>query len=1060
MSSEQVGGSPKKPKKLKNSHNDIAVRLVIAVETVDWYRRQILKKLEAKNQQQALLIAQETGLVPPSQTEDETLPARPDEFVLPEVEVKAFFDKLPEPPLETQIGYAAQDTPSAFTSEQIEKWSSSPETEWAPAEFEPTPFEFEPMPDPLTALKSKEVVSDPLPFEVVLDDLAPSASNEKLVNSFDDLQLETQPVLSNSDLASLEQASGVYESSLGFEETSAQSDAGQIPADSIPPSQATEPPPTRKRRRKRKRKAEKSRPEAVTPETTSSEAEVVQITQDIESSEQSEPVVSSSEQTALVEPVVDSPPTFTQPVTASFETDPVYGFSEDEPQAETFSIPEFELYIAEPTPSVDIEPQSESTWVAYDHEPPAGELPSETETTESYDDKPFQPIPEPQIETAPLVEYEPLDNLPTPTEFFVGRRREITEIKHLLASLRWLTLTGPGGVGKTRLALEIAQELRGEFPGGVCFVSLGAISNTALVQDAILRALGIRQLKGQTTKEALKQIFGQRNLLLLLDHLDKVKAAAPQIMDWLAETGIAVIATCRERLNFAEEIEFSIQPFEFTDIKPRKKYRLADLEKVDSLAFFIQQIQLVMPGYQPDEQEAILLAQICARLRGIPLALEWVAARSKLYPPQMILMQLDNRLRAIGSDPKTLASPQQAVQIALSWTHNLLNRDEQLLFAGLGLFGGSWRVEAVEAVFRNLVSMPFDNAVESLTEKRLIHEQVLDNQRSRFSMDASVREYALDKLKNHERLLTIRESFAAHYVDLAEYAASELPGAEQIIWLKRLEIEHDNFRNILNWSLEYHHVDTLVRLTNALWPFWEATERFTEGHYWLEQSLAQDTNAASQAQTKLRHAAGVLAFQIGEYGKARGLLEECLVIHRFSGDRQAEAQILTLLSDVAVAEGDEPRAIDLLTSSLTQGRRMNNVPMIFGALERLTTLATRRADFQALRAPLAETLEYFYQNEDLSNLTRSLLFPASLAAGLWQCDRAVRLYAVCSALMDATGLVLPLGESARYDAALSDMRRFMGPEAFESAWETGFAFTVEQAVAFALEYATAPVDNQ
>lgn len=1148
-----------------HSPNEIAVELVIAVETVDWYRRQILKKLEAKDALQAMAIAQEMGLIEAAiHTEDETLPARPDEVVSPVAEVKTFFENLPEAVMETPLMDetlpVTTDSDAETLPERPADWP--PVAEWAVAEFEPQRFEYENIPDPFLVLKDEEVVSDPLPFEVVLDDLTPSVTGDAPLETIpinaaafevdnsvssllyaDDIQVGSRPELSESELVSLEQPSGVYESFLGFDEietgvatpaepefplpesdaivdvSTDSSHAGELQAEQSLPSDSElvsleqpvdhyesflgfeeletttttsvaevspsaqdmaempqleellaqfDPPPaveasieasqpeapSRKRRRKRKRKSKQAQPEIV--DQTVPEVENAVSDEEVEARSFSDAVVTLHEQPLAVnelpvelpaaEAVLDDQTVdeVKQPVTAVFELEPVYGFDEPVLEADPSFMPEFTLYTsdqvleaieAEPILTPDSAPQAEAEWTTFDE-------PVEPEAVQNVVPQPIVPEPE----------YVPPHNLPAPTGFLVGRRREITEIKHLLGSLRWLTLTGPGGVGKTRLALEIARELQGEFPDGVGYVSLAAVNDSALVQDVILRTLGITRLKGKTIKDTLQQVFGQRSLLLILDQMDSARHDASPILDLLAGIDITIIATARKKLAFAQEIEFPVSPLDFPEVKPRKRYKLADLEKADSIAFLIQQMQAVVAGYRPNDEEATLLAQICARLRGLPLALEWVAARSTHYPPQMILMQLDNRLRALGSDPKTPASPQQALQSALSWSHNLLNREEQLLFAGLGLFGGSWTVESAEAVFRSLMTMPVAQAVESLVEKHFVREQASDNHRPRFTLDQAVRDYALEKLKNHDRMTWIREAFAAHYVDLAEYAASELDGAERILWLKRLEAEHDNFRYVLNWSLEYRHFETLVRLTNALWSFWEVTGRFAEGHHWLEHSLAQNTGANAQAQTKLRQAAGVLAFQTGNYAQARGMLEECLVLHRFSGDRQAEAQILALLSDVAVAEGDEARAADLLASSLSLGRRLNHNGMVFDALERLTTLATRRNDVNLLRAPLAETLEYFYQNEDLSNLTRCLLFPASLAAGLWQCDRAVRLYAVCSALMDATGLMLPVGESTRYDAALSEMRRFMGPEAFESAWETGFAFTVEQAMAFALEY--------
>jgi predicted ATPase/DNA-binding CsgD family transcriptional regulator len=1315
----------------EHSPNDIAVELVIAVETVDWYRRQILKKLEARDASQAVVIAHEMGLVEVA-IEDETLPERPDDSVSQTAEVSAFFDSLLEDapvtsasetesdPAELQVvaDVPLVDELAEFGSEQGVGWSSQPESEWPTADFEPEPFEFEHIPDPFLALKGEEVVSDPLPFDVVLDDIATAVEDagdslelfspgvmeteaedvrSRLLDA-DDLQLEQQPAPSESDLVSLEQPVGDYELLLEFEEIELVTDspaepeptplhtvddiansllfvdelhvqpqpapsesdlvsleqpvgdyapllefeeielATDVPAESEltplytvddiassllyvdqlrvqPQSVPSESNLVRLEQPARDNKPllefEEIEPVPVELEPTplhrvddetpgdiaSSllyvddlrvdfqpvplesnlagleqpdrvyqfplEFEEIEPPAELESTLQeshpfdnaemtpedvtssllyvdelqaeSQPILSESDLVSLEQPIEDYEsvlgfeeigpaadrlslsPTDTaemplidellaqfeldsistkaetirkeyvptrkhrrkrkrkadqsesisstaahqesenvevgaaetipyQPVTAVFENEPVYGFDEDQQETEISQLPEFTLQAADP----DFEAQSQLNWTAFDQvveAAPTLESPGEVEVAEN--------LPREQSHAEFQMEFRPVNNLPSPTEMLVGRRWEITEIKHLLASVRWLTLTGPSGVGKTRLALEVAQELRSEFPDGICFVSLAAIDNPMLVQDAILRTLGITQLKGKTTKDTLQYVFEQRSILLILDHVDSARHDIPGVMDLLSGTHFTVIATAHERLGLAEEIEFPVPTLEFPELKRRKKYRLADLEKAGALAFLIQQIQDSDPKYQPNDEEATSLAQICARLQGIPLALEWVAARSIQYPSQMILMQLDNRLRTLGSDPKTPPSPQQALYSALSWSHNLLSRDEQLLFAGFGLFGGSWTVEAAEAVFRSLVVISIPHAVASLAEKHLIRQHIRPNQSSRYSMDEAVREFALEKLLNHERLLETRASFAAHYVDLAEYAATELEGAERNLWLKRLEAEHDSFHNVLNWSLEYRHFETLARLTNALWPFWEATGRFAEGHYWLEQSLAQGAVTNSQAQTKLLYAAGVMAFQIGDYIKARGLLEECLVIHRFSGDRHAEAQILTVLSDTAIAEGDEPRAADLLMSTLSLGRQLNNHAMVFDTLQRLTALATRQRDFNILRAPLAEALEYFYQNEDLPSLTFSLLFPASLAAGLWQCDRAVKLYAVCSALIDATGLMLPPGESAHYDAALSEMRRFMGPEAFESAWEAGFEFTVEQAVSFALEYTRA-----
>jgi predicted ATPase/class 3 adenylate cyclase/DNA-binding CsgD family transcriptional regulator len=566
------------------------------------------------------------------------------------------------------------------------------------------------------------------------------------------------------------------------------------------------------------------------------------------------------------------------------------------------------------------------------------------------------------------LEYFPnnLSVQPTP---FLGREQEVAAIADLLSrsDVRLLTLTGPGGTGKTRLALQVAAEVSDQFKSGVFFVNLAPISDPALVVPTIAETLVIREESDQALLEQLTEYLQQRQMVLLLDNFEQVVSAAEQIAALLAACPrLKVLVTSREVLHVRAEHEFPVPPLAVPD--PEHLPDLATLSQQAAVALFLQQAQAVKPDFQLTQANARAIAELCARLDGLPLAIELAAARMKLFSPRALLARLGSRLSVLTSVARDVPARQQTLRNTIAWSYQLLDAREQQLFRRLSVFAGGCTMEAIEALCTSLdsASEPVLDGVASLVDKSLLHQvEQRVGEEPRVVMLETIREYALERLESHEETEAARRAHAAYFLALAEEAEQGMAGPQQALLLERLEQEHDNLRAALQWSTSHAGRAIALRLGGALQSFWQIRGHFSEGQDFLARALPHSEEVAAPVRAKALYAASRLDNDLdraeefcqqslalyrelgdavgiasslhlladiaegrGNLAVARALGEESLMLFRESGDKGSVAYLLFHLGSLAVEQGEYARARDLLEESLTLNREIGNTRII------------------------------------------------------------------------------------------------------------------------------------
>jgi predicted ATPase len=394
-----------------------------------------------------------------------------------------------------------------------------------------------------------------------------------------------------------------------------------------------------------------------------------------------------------------------------------------------------------------------------------------------------------------------------------------------------MTLTGPGGIGKTRLGIRVAEELADEFADGVCFDSLAPIREPELVIPTIARTLGLRELGERPLSERLGELLKERELLLVLDNFEQVVEAAPRVAELLAVCPrLKVLATSREVLHLSSERVFPVPPLGLPDVEQLPEDALA-LSEYGSVAFFVQRARMAKPDFRLTEENAPVVAEICVRLDGMPLAIELAAARLRLISPRAILERLRRRLRLLKGGPRDAPVRQKTLRDAIGWSYDLLGAEERLLFGRLSVFAGGCTLEAAEEVCDPGEDLTEDvlDLLASLMDKSLLNRAETEDGEGRFWMLETVKEYALERLEAAGEEEKIRRAHAAHYLALAEEARPELKGSRQTEWFDRLESEHDNHRAALSWSLEGGDSEMALRLVANLWWFWYKRGHLSEG---------------------------------------------------------------------------------------------------------------------------------------------------------------------------------------------------------------------------------------
>jgi predicted ATPase/DNA-binding CsgD family transcriptional regulator len=683
--------------------------------------------------------------------------------------------------------------------------------------------------------------------------------------------------------------------------------------------------------------------------------------------------------------------------------------------------------------------------------------------------------------------------LPAPLTPLVGREREVARVQAILLhrETRLLTLIGPGGTGKTRLALAVTERLADAFPAGFCFVSLAAIVDPDLLAGEIARALGLREAAEVSLPDRLADYLRPLHLLLLLDNVEQLlPAAAPPIASLLTVCpALKIVATSRMALHISGEREFAVPPLALPDLD-----RLPppdDLLEIEAVRLFVERGQAVVSDFALGDDNAPVVATICRRLDGLPLAIELAAARLKTMPPGELLRRLERRLPLLTGGPLDLPARQRTLRDAIAWSYDLLTVEERAGFRRLAVFVGGFMLDAAEAVCGDDAL----DLVASLVDKSLLRHVNGPGGAARYAMLETVREYALDRLNADGEADESQRRHAAWFLDCAERLWAALArGPIRASWLDWAESDHDNLRAALTWFDAKGETEGLLRMTAAVWPFWMLHGHLAEWTHWVERGLplvgdtsqhiaaiflqgaafcASDTTSAvggfRRAELQLRGLAlfeelgdrwgiaaslaglGFDALYDGDYGEAGERYRAALAVFEERGDRDWVALTIQQLGEVAFGQGDLELARLYFEQSLALHRALADPWGTAQALNSLGLLAVADDEPDAAIGHLAAALPLWREVGSADGLIHWLARVAALAVLLGQAETGARLLGAYLAI--AERLVIRLRDPKRTanEAVLRDARDRLGEQVLATALDLGRSLALDDAIRTAEE---------
>jgi len=565
---------------------------------------------------------------------------------------------------------------------------------------------------------------------------------------------------------------------------------------------------------------------------------------------------------------------------------------------------------------------------------------------------------------------EPLWNVPTPLTSIIGREAEIKKICALLSrpEVRLLTLLGPGGIGKTRLGIDVAIHLRNSFADGVCFVTLAPIRNPTLVLLTIAQALCISETETQSLSHVVTTCLHKKQILLVLDNFEQILMATHVLSDILESCPtVKIMVTSRATLHIQSEQEFHVQPLTLPSLDRLPEYAM--LTRYAAVELFLQRVQAQILDFQITPTNARTIAEICIQLDGLPLAVELAAARIKLLPPQALLARLSQRLQLLTSGQRTLPVRQQTLRNTLKWSYDLLDAREQQLFRRISVFAKGCSLDALEQLSTTLgdtAETILDDAA-SLVNKSLLQQTEQEGSEPRLIMLETIREYGLERLTESGEADSVFRAHANYYLALAETAEPELEGPQQAAWITQLEREHNNLQAVLLWSVapieetkqqeRQERREIALRLVVALRRFWLVRGYISEGQNFLEHALAiSEDNAVTLIHAKALLALGMLTSMQGDYGRAGDLCTKSLEIFRKLRDSRSVAKALYQLGHLAWMRGDLKLARSLAEDALVHSRKSGHEGSIAWSLFRLARLLIEQGEYIRGHALLEENL--------------------------------------------------------------------------------------------------------
>ncbi len=564
-------------------------------------------------------------------------------------------------------------------------------------------------------------------------------------------------------------------------------------------------------------------------------------------------------------------------------------------------------------------------------------------------------VPDLPSEFPPLKTLDSLpNNLPRQLTSFIGREREIAEVKDLLTRALLLTLTGAGGSGKSRLALQVAAELLDQYPDGVWWVELAPLSEPALVPQAVASALSVREQPGRSLTDTLLDYLRPKTLLLVLDNAEHLLSACVDLADELLRRcpHLRILATCREALRIEGESIYPVSPLSVPS--PGMLLPVVTLMQFEAVRLFIDRATAARPSFRATEQNGPAIAQICRRVDGIPLALELAAARVTALSVDQIASRLDDQFRLLTNGRRTGLQRHQTLRATMDWSFDLLIEGEPILFRRLAVFAGGFTLEAAEAVCSGAGVEESDivGLLTHLVEKSLV---VAEDRGAevRYRLLEPMRQYALDKLLEASEASAIRARHRGFFLTLAQRGQAGLIGPDPQVWLTRVETEHDNIRAALRWSIDTDDLEAAAHLGSVMARFWARRGFLNEGWAWLLELRRYHQQISIAVHAKVLSGAGLLAFEIGEHVEAAGLTEQALTLFRQLGNRDEIEICIRLLGMVEAERGNYERAGRLLDEAAALARESGVVAREAEALRQRGYVAAKQGDY-ALAIPLLE----------------------------------------------------------------------------------------------------------
>src|SRR5579871_2549370 len=684
-----------------------------------------------------------------------------------------------------------------------------------------------------------------------------------------------------------------------------------------------------------------------------------------------------------------------------------------------------------------------------------------------------------------------LNNLPRQLTSFIGREREVAELKRSLSETAMVTLTGSAGVGKTRLALRVASELVSRYPDGAWLIELAALSDANLIAKEVASALSIPEQPRRSLTDTLVDALHPKSLLLILDNCEHLLAGAAQLAAVLlgACAGLRIVATSREPLGVSGEVVWRVPSLSAPNLQALPP--VEELLGYEAVRLFVERAALSRPGFRLTSSSAPAVAQVACRLDGIPLAIELAAAQVKVLSVDSIATRLDDRFRLLTSSSRTGLPRHQTLRAMLNWSHDLLSERERILFRRLSVFAGDFTLEATEQICGG-GGLEEDDVLELLT--RLVDKSlVLFDEREGcgwYRLLESIRQYGHDKLQQSQEAVDVLRRHRDWYLALAEQAEPEIRGPAQVAWLDRLEAEHDNFRGALHWCAASAEAEPGLRLACALWWFWyvrghhrEARERLAialrtgesppllkaralryigysatvladaaAAQAALEQALAiartlEDGLGAADA----LHGLGRLAFWRRDFGRAAAFLNEARRLFAAADDKNDLARVLNSLGYLAAAEGRLAAARTFYTESLMLCRETGNKWLVGYVTGNLGVVALREGAFDTAWQLHRDALAIWREVKHRMGMIAGLEDIGLLEAARGQAERAARLLGAAEAGLKAFGLRLPVSRvNANVGDVLRGLRSALGDDAATARIAEGRAMTLEQAVRYAL----------